>query len=71
MPPIKRHLPKQSSLNMDAQDELITVVKDLINHEREMEEARVRLALQGDFNLMDAFQMLDVKKRGWLTAPDL
>lgn len=55
MPPIKKHLPKVSPLNMDSQDELITVLKDLISHEREMEEARVRLALQGDFNLMDAF----------------
>lgn len=55
MPPIKKHLPRVSPLNMDQQDELITVVKDLINHEREMEEARVRIAIQGDFNLMDAF----------------
>jgi hypothetical protein len=44
MPAIKKHLPRVSPLNADEEDELITVFKDLINHERELEEAKVRLA---------------------------
>jgi len=55
MPPIKKHLPRVSPLNMDEEDELITVLKDMITHERELEEAKVRLAMCNDFNLMDGF----------------
>lgn len=32
---------------------------------------KIRLTQQGDFNLQDAFQMLDAHKKGWVTAPDL
>lgn len=71
MPPIKKQLPRVSPLNNDQEDELITVIKDIISHEKELEEAKVRLAMCTDFNLMDAFQMMDIKKKGWLTAPDL
>jgi hypothetical protein len=71
MPAIKNHLPKVSPINNDEEDEFITVLKDLITHERELEEAKIRLSMCTDFNLMDGFQMLDFKKRGWLTAPDL
>ena len=39
--------------------------------EKELEDAKVRLALQSDFNLMDAFQMLDRNAKGWVTAPEL
>ena len=71
MPPIKHSLPKVSPLNQDEEDELITVVKDMITHERDLEGAKVHLTQCGDFNLMDAFQMLDTSNKGWLTAPDL
>ena len=39
--------------------------------EKELEEARTRLAEQPDFNLMDAFQMIDKFSKGWVTAPEL
>jgi len=44
MPPIKNHLPRVSPLNADEEDELITVLKDVITHERELEESKIRLA---------------------------
>jgi hypothetical protein len=34
---------------------LITVLIDIIKHERELEEAKIRLVQQEDFNLMDGF----------------
>lgn len=36
-----------------------------------MEDAKIRLVLQPDFNLMDAFQMLDRTSKGWVTASEL
>jgi len=55
MPPIKKQLQRVSPLNNDQEDELITVLKDIISHEKELEDAKVRLTMCGDFNLMDAF----------------
>ena len=43
MPMIKHSLPKVSPLNADEEDELITVVKDIITHERDLEGAKVHL----------------------------
>ena len=43
MPTIKHSLPKVSPLNQDEEDELITVVKDMITHERDLEGAKVHL----------------------------
>ncbi len=36
-----------------------------------MEDIRIQLANQPDFNLMDAFNMLDYQGKGRLTAPEL
>ena len=44
MPPVKEGpLPRVSPLNNDEEDELITVFKEIINHERELEDAKLRL----------------------------
>ena len=43
MPAIKHSLPKVSPLNQDEEDELITVIKDIITHERDLEGAKVHL----------------------------
>ena len=45
--------------------------KEQITLEKELEDARIRLAMQSDFNLMDAFQTLDRTAKGWVTAPEL
>lgn len=69
MPAVRNFLPRRSPLNNDDEDELITVLKDMIEHEREREDAVVSLAQHTDFNLQDAYQMIDLKSQGWLTAP--
>lgn len=48
-------LPKVNPLNVDDEDELVTVLKELISHDRELETAKTSLSQQDDFNLMDAF----------------
>lgn len=64
-------LPKVNPLNVEDEDELITVLKEFMQHDRELESAKVGLAQQADFNLMDAFQMIDLDSKGWVTAPQL
>lgn len=62
-------LPKVNPLNVEDEDELITVLKEFMQHDRELEAAKVSLAQQADFNLMDAFQMIDLDSKGYVTAP--
>jgi EF-hand domain pair len=62
---------RQSPLKQDDEEELIRALKEQINLEKELEDAKGRLALQPDFNLMDAFQMLDRTARGYVTATEL
>jgi hypothetical protein len=60
MPKVKEGpLSRVSPLNNDEEDELITVFKEIINHERELEDAKIRLVQTGEFNLNDGFHMLD------------
>jgi len=51
MPAVRNFLPRRSPLNNDDEDELITVLKDIIEHEREREDAVVALTQHTDFNL--------------------
>ena len=37
--------------------------------EEQLEAAKQKRAEQGDFNLMDAFQMIDERNLGWVSAP--
>jgi hypothetical protein len=70
MPTVKEGpLPRVSPLNNDEEDELITVFKEIINHERELEDSKIRLIQTGEFNLNDGFQLLDQQNKGWITAP--
>ena len=50
---------------------MVRAFKEQINLEKELEDAKIRLASQPDFNLMDAFQMLDRTVKGWVTAPEI
>ena len=45
--------------------------REYIRLERELDEAKARLAGQPDFNLMDGYQMLDKHSKGWVTAPEI
>ena len=67
----KKHLPQRSNLKFDEQEELISAFKEQMRLEGELEEAKYRLAVAQDFNLMDAFQMLDKHSKGWVTGPEV
>lgn len=66
-----RVLPKVNKIDVEEEDELITVLKDILQHEKELEDAKICLAQCPDFNLMDGFQMIDLNSKGWVTAPQL
>jgi hypothetical protein len=38
---------------------LIGAIREQLNIEKELEEARIKLAAQPDFNLLDAYRMID------------
>jgi hypothetical protein len=42
-------------MKQDEEEELIRAFREQIDVEREIEEAKIKLANQPDFNLMDAF----------------
>ena len=50
--------------------ELVDVLKRQISLEKELENAKVELALKPDFNLMDGFRMFDVYARGWVSPAE-
>ncbi len=53
------------------QSELATVLKDIVFLERDVESAKIDLALKADFNLLDAFRMFDLKAFSFVSADDL
>ena len=72
MPPIRKGpLSKVKAISNEDEDELVQILKDIIQHESELEEAKVQLIQHSDFNLLDAFQLADVDSKGWVTAPQL
>lgn len=50
---------------------MIGAFRELIRLELELDEAKSRLACQPDFNLMDAYQMIDKHSKGWVTVPEI
>ena len=56
MPVIRQGpLHKMKPISNEDEDELIQILKDIIQHESELEDAKVQLIQHGDFNLLDAF----------------
>ena len=47
------------------------MLKDIIFLERELESCKIELALKPDFNLLDAFKMLDTGNMGYLSFTEL
>jgi hypothetical protein len=45
--------------------------KDIIFLERDLESTKIELALKPDFNLIDAFKMLDIEERGHISHQEL
>lgn len=56
-------------LNGEDERELVQTMYEMILNEQDIEKSKQALAEQGDFNLMDAFQMLDDRNLGWISAP--
>jgi len=52
------------------QEQLSNIFKDLVFLEREVESAKIEVALKSDFNLMDAFRLFDQAGRGFITQHD-
>lgn len=53
------------------QSELANSLKSIIFIERDIEAAKINLALKPDFNMMDAFRMFDIKALGSISLSDL
>jgi len=62
---------RSHNLKFDEEEEMISVFREYIRLESEIDEAKSRLAAQPDFNLMDAYQMMDKFSKGWVTAPEI
>jgi len=58
-------------MKQDEEDELVRAFREQLEYDKEIEDARIRLANQSDFNLMDGFAMLDAHSKGSITAPEL
>ena len=50
---------------------LVNLLYEIILDEKEIEAAKMKLAECSDFNLMDAFSMVDDKSLGWASATQL
>ena len=56
--------------NQTKQD-LIDFLLTIVSHERQIEQAKIKLAQHTDFNLIDAFKIFDTMARGSLTIEEL
>jgi len=65
--PARRYSPMKS----DDESELVRGFREQIQLENELEDAKNRLALQPDFNVPDAFDLLDRYNLGSLTATEV
>lgn len=52
-------------------EEFVKTVKEIIFQEREVESAKIELALKSDFNLTDAFNQIDLSRSGSISQADL
>jgi Ca2+-binding EF-hand superfamily protein len=53
------------------EDELIHTLKDLCNNEQDLENAKVALSRERDFNLRDAFDIFDTNRSGRISSAEL
>ena len=58
-------------MKQDDEEELVRAFKEQISLEKELEDAKNRLSLQSDFNLTDAFSMIDANNNGWVDKYEL
>jgi hypothetical protein len=53
------------------QNEFAAVLKEIVFLERDVESAKIDLALKSDFNLLDAFRMFDMKAFSYISSDDI
>jgi Ca2+-binding EF-hand superfamily protein len=53
------------------EDELVHTLKDLCNNEQDLENAKVALSREPDFNLRDAFDIFDTNRSGRISSAEL
>ena len=58
-------------LAVEDERELVQLLFDMIQNESYLEGMKQLLVERSDFNLMDAFQMIDMKSLGWVSAPQV
>jgi len=52
-------------------EEFVRAMKDIVFAEREVESAKIELALKSDFNIVDAFKMFDRRGIGAISQTDI
>jgi len=62
---------RRSVLKFDEEEELVTALREQLKLENDVEEAKITLTACPDFNLMDAFQVIDKYSKGWVTGPEI
>lgn len=58
-------------MRLDDEDELVRALREYMNLERELENAKISLTQTPDFNIFDAFRIFDMDSRGWISLTDL
>ena len=58
-------------LSYAEEQELVRAFRELIRLETEVDDYKMRIGSQPDFNLLDAFNMLDKTSKGWVTAGEI
>ena len=58
-------------LSNENQRNLVQLFYQMLQCVRQLEEAKQQLAECPDFNLIDAFQMIDHRKQGWTSSPQI
>ena len=72
--PVKRYdcsPSRKPLLDLCDEDELISGLKEVVNVERELEQAKTSLATKSDFNMYDTFRIFDQNNNGWISSFEL
>jgi Ca2+-binding EF-hand superfamily protein len=62
---------RQSPLKQGDEEELARAFKEEIALEKELEDAKIKLSMNSDFNLTDAFNMIDRNSNGFISPNEI
>lgn len=66
-----RETKRTTKLNKHEKELFVNMLIDQINCEKDLEELKIELSLKEDFNLIDAFGLLDPSARGFVTPTEM